>query len=318
MGLCVVGSIGIDTVETPTQKRSNILGGSAVYFAYAASFYTRVHLVGVVGTDFPSVHRTLLEGRDIDLSGLEVAQGETFRWTGRYHENLIDRETLEVDLNVFGTFDPKVPPAARRAEFLFLANGAPAVQRKVLAQMETRPKFVAADTMDLWIGTARAELAKLFREVDCIVLNDSEARLLTDRQELLRAGLEILGMGPRIVVIKKGEHGALTVTADGHFALPGFPLEEVVDPTGAGDSFAGGIMGYLAQCGDISPASLRRAVAHGAVVASYTVQDFSLEALKRIERRDIDARYEMLLELVHIPRDNRARNQTPPDQKGRR
>lgn len=301
MSLLVVGSIGIDTVETPTEKRADQLGGSAIYFSYAASFYTKVHLVGVVGKDFPSVHRTLLESREIDLSGLEAAEGKTFRWTGRYHENMIDRDTLKVDLNVFGSFDPKVPEAARAIDFLFLANGAPSVQAKVLKQMKRRPKFVAADTMDLWIETARGDLEALLKDIDALVINDSEARMMTDQRELLRAGLDILELGPPIVIIKKGEHGALVVTRDGHFAVPGFPLEKVVDPTGAGDTFAGGILGYLAETGDTSAASLRRAVAHGAVVASYTVQDFSLEQLKRIKRGDIDNRYAMLLDLVRIP-----------------
>lgn len=301
MSLLVVGSIGIDTVETPTEKRADQLGGSAIYFSYAASFYTKVHLVGVVGKDFPSVHRTLLESREIDLSGLEAAEGKTFRWTGRYHENMIDRDTLKVDLNVFGSFDPKVPEAAREIDFLFLANGAPSVQAKVLKQMKKRPKFVAADTMDLWIETARGDLEALLKDIDALVINDSEARMMTDQRELLRAGLDILELGPPIVIIKKGEHGALVVTRDGHFAVPGFPLEKVVDPTGAGDTFAGGILGYLAETGDTSAASLRRAVAHGAVVASYTVQDFSLEQLKRIKRGDIDNRYAMLLDLVRIP-----------------
>lgn len=301
MSLLVVGSIGIDTVETPTEMRADQLGGSAIYFSYAASFYTKVHLVGVVGKDFPSVHRTLLESREIDLTGLEAADGKTFRWTGRYHENMIDRDTLKVDLNVFGAFNPKVPEAAREIDFLFLANGAPSVQAKVLKQMKRRPKFVAADTMDLWIETARGDLEALLKEIDALVINDSEARMMTDQRELLRAGLDILELGPPIVIIKKGEHGALVVTRNGHFAVPGFPLEKVVDPTGAGDSFAGGILGYLAETGDTSPANLRRAVAHGAVVASYTVQDFSLEQLKRIKRGDLDNRYAMLLDLVRIP-----------------
>ncbi|MCZ7646490.1 MAG: PfkB family carbohydrate kinase [Planctomycetota bacterium] len=302
MSLLVVGSIGIDTVETPQTRRENQLGGSAVYFAFAASFYTRVQLVGVIGKDFPSVHRTLLESREIDLQGLEVADGKTFRWVGRYHENMIDRDTLEVDLNVFGSFDPKVPPAFRATPYLFLANGAPQVQRKVLDQLEARPKFVAMDTMDLWIETARADLKELLKRVDALVINDSEARMLTGRHELLRAGLDILDLGPKTAIVKKGEHGALVVSRHGHFAVPGFPLEEVVDPTGAGDTFAGGICGYLAQTGDVSADNLRRAVAHGAVVASYTVQDFSLEALKRIQRSDLDARFEMLLDLVRIPK----------------
>lgn len=305
MSLLVVGTVGIDSVETPAEKRSDVLGGSAVYFAYAASFYTRVHLVSVVGKDFPGVHRTLLESRDLDLTGLQTAEGKTFRWTGRYHENMIDRDTLKVDLNVFANFEPRVPTALRTTPFVFLANGPSAVQRQVLQQMERRPKFVAADTMDLWIETTRTELDRLLLEIDALVLNDSEARLLTGRREILRAGLDILEMGPRIAIIKKGEHGALTVTRAGHFAIPGFPLENVVDPTGAGDSFAGAIMGYLAEHEDLSPDALRRAVAHGSVVASYAVQDFSLEELKRISRTDIENRYAMLMDLVRIPQERR-------------
>lgn len=315
MSLLVVGTVGIDTIETPTSRRENVLGGSAAYFAYAASFYTKVHLLSVVGQDFPSVHRTLLESRDVDLTGLQVALGETFKWTGRYHEDMINRDTLKVELNVFGTFEPKVPDAARTLPFVFLANGAPAIQRKVLHQMTKRPKFVAADTMDLWIETTRPELEKLLKEVDAIILNDSEARLLTDRRELLRAGLDILEFGPKYVIIKKGEHGAMVVSREGHFALPGFPLEDVFDPTGAGDTFAGGIMGYLAECGEVTPGNLRRAIAHGAVVASYTVQDFSLEALKRIGRRDLDHRYQMLLDLVrvtHTDQSARPKRTAPP------
>jgi len=300
MSLLVVGTVGIDTIETPTAHRADVLGGSATYFSFAASFYTKVYLLSVVGQDFPSVHRTLLESRGVDLSGLQIQPGRTFRWTGRYHENMIDRDTLKVELNVFGTFEPMVPPAAQGAQYVFLANGAPSVQRKVLQQMAQRPKFVAADTMDLWIETARPELDRLLKEVDAIILNDSEARLMTGRRELLRAGLDILELGPRLVILKKGEHGALVITNEGHFAIPAFPLEDVIDPTGAGDTFAGGLMGYLAETGDSSPANLRRAVAHGAVVASYTVQGFSFDSLKGLERRDIDNRYQMLLDLVRI------------------
>jgi sugar/nucleoside kinase (ribokinase family) len=301
MSLLVVGTLGIDTVETPSARRENILGGSAVYFAYAASYFTRVSLVGVVGRDFPPAFRALLSRRDIDLSGLEVADGQTFRWTGKYHENMIDRDTLEVHLNVFGKFDPKVPEAARATDFVFLANGSPSVQRKVLRQMKKRPKFVAADTMNLWIETARAELDELVAELDALILNDSEARLYTDERELLRAGKALLNKGPKCVIVKKGEHGALIITESGTFTVPAFPLEEVIDPTGAGDSFAGGIMGYLAAQGELTPDNLRRAVAYGAVIASFTCEDFSLDGLKRTSRADIDSRYHQLLEMVNIP-----------------
>ena len=300
MNLLVVGSIGIDTVETPTARRENLLGGSAAYFAYAASFFTKVALVGVVGKDFPNEHTKLLRDRDIDLSGLEIASGDTFRWTGRYHENMNDRDTLEVSLNVLGTFDPKVPAGFADSEFVFLANATPAVQLKTLAQMKKRPTFVAADTMNLWIEIARHDLDALLSRIDAIVMNDSEARLYTDERELLRAGKKIQAKGPATVIIKKGEHGALIVSKSGNFSIPAYPLEEVIDPTGAGDTFAGGIMGYLASGGKVTTESLRRAVAYGSVVASITCQDFSLDALQKTNRAAIDARYRELLDLVRI------------------
>jgi sugar/nucleoside kinase (ribokinase family) len=300
MSLLVVGSIGIDTVETPTARRENVLGGSAVYFAYAASYFTKVALVGVVGKDFPAAHRALMAERNIDLSGLEVAAGRTFRWSGKYHENMIDRDTLEVELNVLGSFDPKVPADYANSEFVFLANATPAVQLKTLAQLKKRPAFVAADTMNLWIETARQDLDKLLAQIDAIVMNDSEARLYTDERELLRAGKMIQQKGPATVIIKKGEHGALVVSKNGNFALPAYPLEIVIDPTGAGDTFAGGIMGYLAAHGSVNGDALRRAVAYGTVVASYTCEDFSLDALQRTSREQIDARYRELMELVRV------------------
>ncbi len=301
MSLVVVGSIGIDNVETPSARKDNVLGGSAAYFAYAASFFTRVSLVGVVGQDFPPEYRTLLAARDIDLAGLEIADGKTFRWTGKYHENMNDRDTLEVQLNVFGQFDPKIPTAYQNPEFLFLANGVPALQRKVLTQMKKRPKFVAADTMNLWIETAREDLDALLKELDAIVINDSEARLYTDEYELLKAGRAIVKKGPKTVIIKKGEHGALVITPHGNFTTPAYPLEAVVDPTGAGDTFAGGIMGYLASAGALNPDALRRAMAYGSVVASFTCQDFSLNALTGITRANIDDRYRELLDMARIP-----------------
>ncbi|HLX63220.1 MAG TPA: PfkB family carbohydrate kinase [Planctomycetota bacterium] len=300
MSLLVVGSIGIDTVETPTARRENVLGGSAVYFAYAASYFTKVALVGVVGKDFPARHRALMAERNIDLSGLEVADGETFRWSGKYHENMIDRDTLEVELNVLGSFDPKVPADYANSEFVFLANATPAVQLKTLEQLKKRPAFVAADTMNLWIEIARPDLDRLLSQIDAIVMNDSEARLYTDERELLRAGKMIQQKGPATVIIKKGEHGALVVSKNGNFALPAYPLEIVIDPTGAGDTFAGGIMGYLAAHGSVNGDALRRAVAYGTVVASYTCEDFSLDSLRRTSREQIDGRYRELMELVRV------------------
>jgi sugar/nucleoside kinase (ribokinase family) len=259
-----------------------------------------VALVGVVGTDFPDEHRRLLAAREIDLAGLEVAQGKTFRWSGKYHENMNDRDTLEVDLNVFGNFDPKVPEQHRASRFVFLANGVPAVQMKTLSQVRERPTFVAADTMNLWIEVARPDLDQLLGQVDMIVLNDSEARQYTDERELLRAGKIIQQKGPSTVVIKKGEHGALIVSTFGNFSIPAYPLEKVTDPTGAGDTFAGGIMGYLAAQGSVDRETLRRAVAYGSVVASITCEDFSLDALQRATRAQVDARYRELLDLVRI------------------
>ncbi len=290
MSLVVVGSVALDSVETPSERRDDILGGSAVYFAYAASFFTKVHLVGAVGEDWPGEHTALLDRRGIDTAGLQVVRGgKTFRWRGRYLPNMNDRETLDVQLNVLDTFQPQLPEAQRRCEFLFLANGTPVLQQQVLAQV-TGPRLVVADTMDLWIRTQHAELMKLFKKIDGLVMNDAEARLLTEDENLVRAGHAIRAMGPKFVVIKKGEHGAMFFSEHETYVLPAFPTSEVVDPTGAGDSFAGGMMGYLAAQGNFEPRTLKEALAYGILVASYNVEDFSLERLKRIERADLDRR----------------------------
>ena len=290
MSLVVVGSVALDSVETPSERRDDILGGSAVYFAYAASFFSKVHLVGAVGEDWPGEHTALLDRRGIDTAGLQVVRGgKTFRWRGRYLPNMNDRETLDVQLNVLDTFQPQLPEAQRRCEFLFLANGTPVLQQQVLAQV-TGPRLVVADTMDLWIRTQHAELMKLFKKIDGLVMNDAEARLLTEDENLVRAGHAIRDMGPKFVVIKKGEHGAMFFSEHETYVLPAFPTSEVVDPTGAGDSFAGGMMGYLAAQGNFEPRTLKEALAYGILVASYNVEDFSLERLKRIERADLDRR----------------------------
>ena len=290
MSLVVVGSVALDSVETPSERRDDILGGSAVYFAYAASFFSKVHLVGAVGEDWPGEHTSLLDRRGIDTAGLQVVRGgKTFRWRGRYLPNMNDRETLDVQLNVLDTFQPQLPEAQRRCEFLFLANGTPVLQQQVLAQV-TGPRLVVADTMDLWIRTQHAELMKLFKKIDGLVMNDAEARLLTEDENLVRAGHAIRDMGPKFVVIKKGEHGAMFFSEHETYVLPAFPTSEVVDPTGAGDSFAGGMMGYLAAQGNFEPRTLKEALAYGILVASYNVEDLSLERLKRIERADLDRR----------------------------
>jgi len=282
--LLVVGSVALDTVETPAERRESVLGGSATYFAYAASFFTPVRLVAVVGEDFPPACRDVLAERDIDLTGLVTRPGKTFRWTGRYAEGMNERETIEVHLNVFGEHTPAVPAAFRDSACVFLANCRPAVQLAVLDQM-TAPRLVVADTMNLWIDTTRDELLDLIGRIGGLVLNDEEARMLTGRADLVRAAGEIRRMGPRFVVIKKGEHGVLVADEAGIAALPAFPLADIRDTTGAGDSFAGGMMGYLAGATDI-----RGAVARGTVVASFCVEDFSLDRLRRLTTEEIDQR----------------------------
>jgi sugar/nucleoside kinase (ribokinase family) len=290
MPLLVVGSVALDSVETPTHKRDNVLGGSAVYFSYAASYFAPVRLVGVVGDDWPEEHTRLLNQRQIDTAGLQVVPGKkTFRWRGKYLPNMNDRETLEVHLNVFGEFNPVLPEGFRRAQFLFLANGSPRLQLKVLEQVPGA-QLAVADTMDLWIREEHDDLMRLFQRIDGLVLNDAEAKLLTDDENLVRAGHAICKMGPRFVVIKKGEHGALFFSDHETYVLPAFPTPEVIDPTGAGDSFAGGMMGYLAEQKNFDPATLKRAMAYGIVTASYTVEAFSLDRLKDIERKELELR----------------------------
>ncbi|WP_425398801.1 PfkB family carbohydrate kinase [Aeoliella sp.] len=298
MPLVVVGSVAIDNIETPTARRDNCLGGSATHFSYAASFFTSVRLVGVVGEDWPAEHTDLLSQRGIDVAGLsQVAGGKTFTWTGRYEPNMNDRETLEVELNVFGDFDPVLPDDYRKAKYVFLANGVPAVQMKVLEQVPGR-RLAVADTMDLWIQTQRDDLEELMRQLDGLVLNDSEAKLITDTENLVEAGHAVREMGPRFVVIKKGEHGAMFFSEHETYVLPAYPTPDVIDPTGAGDSFAGGMMGYLAEQDDFEPNTLKRAMAYGTLAASFNVEGFGLERMQQITRDDIDRRmseYEKML-----------------------
>ncbi len=291
MSLLVVGSIAFDCIETPNASVDDVLGGSASHFAVAASFFTPPRLVGVVGEDFPDEHRRLFAGRGIDTAGLVTQPGQTFRWKGRYHQDMNTRDTLEVHLNVFGTFDPVLPAAFRDSTHVFLANGSPGVQAKVLDQVRN-PKLVLADTMDLWINTDRDALLKLLPRLDGLLLNDSEAQLLTGEKNLVRAGAAVRRLGPKFVVLKKGEHGAMLFGADGVFVVPAYPTPDVVDPTGAGDSFAGGIMGYLESDGAPPPGRLRRAMAYGTVVASLTVEGFGLDRLKATDRAEIDGRLE--------------------------
>jgi len=292
MPLLVVGTLGIDTVETPSETRHDVLGGSAVYFSYAASYFTSVRLVGVTGDDWPAEHTALLESRGIDMRGVQVVPGgRTFRWRGRYRTNMNDRDSLETQLNVIASFDPVLLDEHRRSPFLFLANGPTDLQHKILDQC-TGATLRVADTMELWIKTQPERLAELLKRIDGLVMNDSEAKLLSGDENLVRAGNAILKKGPRFVVIKKGEHGAMFFSKHETYVLPAFPTERVVDPTGAGDSFAGGMMGYLAEQGNFEPKTLKEAMAYGILVASFTVEDFSLDRLKTIERQDLDRRME--------------------------
>jgi sugar/nucleoside kinase (ribokinase family) len=290
--LIVVGSVAFDSIETPSGGVDEALGGSATYFSYASSFFTRPRLVGVVGEDFPDEHRQLFSSRNIDASGLQTeAGGKTFRWKGRYHHDMNTRDTLEVHLNVFGSFNPVLPEKFRDSSHVFLANGSPVIQARVLDQVKN-PTLVLADTMDLWISTMHDELMALLPRLDGLFLNDSEALLLTEESNMIKAGQAIRKLGPKFVIIKKGEHGAMLFSDDGVFVVPAFPTSQVVDPTGAGDSFAGGLMGYLCSDDSPPPGRLRRAMAYGTIVASFTVEDFGLNRLKRTERNDIDQRLE--------------------------
>jgi cytidine kinase len=292
MPLLVVGSVALDSVETPTERRNNVLGGAAVFFSYSASYFSPVKLVGIVGEDWPQEHTRLLQSRGIDTAGLHVVKGgKTFRWTGKYQPNMNDRDTLEVHLNVFGDFDPVLPPDFRTSKFLFLANGSPIVQMKVLDQVDGA-LLTVADTMDLWINIQNKELMQLLKRIDGLVVNDSEARLLTGDENLVRAGKQILKLGPKFVIVKKGEHGAMFFSEHETYVMPAYPTPNVVDPTGAGDSFAGGMMGYLAEKNSFDPHTLKEALAYGILTASFTVEDFSLDRLKKIERADVERRME--------------------------
>ncbi len=297
MSLLVVGSTAFDTVETPHGTATDCLGGSSTYFSLAARLFTEVRLVSVVGTDFPPQHRKLLEERGIDISGVESKAGKTFRWHGRYSSDMNSRETIDVQLNTFGDFRPKVPPAFRSTPFVFLANGSPATQSSVLDQMEL-PRFCVADTMDLWIEHERSGLLELLRRIDGLIVNDSEVKMLTGKTNLIQAGRAALALGPKLVIVKKGEHGCFVFSNYFHYALPAYPTESVVDPTGAGDSFAGGFMGYLAASDTISLWNMKRAVAYGTVTASLTVEGFGVERIAKADRETVERRYHELQQFV--------------------
>jgi len=285
-----VGSVAFDGIESPYGRVDRAVGGAATYFAVAASFFTHVNLVGIVGDDFTEVDAQVFHGRTINLDGLERAPGKTFFWAGRYSQNLNERVTLATELNVFAEFKPRLPEKYRNSEYVFLANIAPALQSDVLHQVQKKPKLAAMDTMNYWIERTNAELRETLRHVDILMINDSETRELSNEHNLLRAAKHIFKMGPSILVVKRGEYGAMMVDQRGVFCVPAFPLEEPHDPTGAGDSFAGGFMGYLAGGKDRSDASLRRAMVYGSVLGSFAVEKFGLDRLRHLKRSEIHAR----------------------------
>jgi len=297
MSLLVVGSVALDSVETPFGKAEDVLGGSATFFSASASHLCGVQLVGVIGSDYPIHKLEPLAQRGVDLSGLERADGRSFRWRGRYRHDLNAAETLETHLGVFSSFRPKIPEQFRSAQFVFLGNIDPRLQLDVLTQVD-RPKLVACDTMNFWIESRRPELLELLSRVNLITLNDGEARQLTEKYNLIKAARWIMERGPKLVIVKKGEHGAFMFSEREIFFAPAYPLEDVFDPTGAGDSFAGGFMGYLARSGDVSERNLRRAVVYGSAMGSFAVEKFSIERLLEVKAADVADRVREFHRLV--------------------
>ena len=295
-----VGTVGLDTVETPFGHVEDALGGSAAYFAAAAAAVgTKTQLVSVVGQDFPAEHRRYLTNTGADLGGLEVLPGRCFRWAGRYHFDMNRRDTLDTQLNVLAEFQPKLPESYRRSEFVFLANVDPALQLEVLEQVQ-RPKLTMLDSMNFWISGARDALTEALRKVDVVMMNEEEVRQYADTPNLLKGARHILSLGPQTIIVKKGEYGAVLFRGDGFFYCPAYPLEDVKDPTGAGDSFAGGFLGYLVQAGDLTVANLRRALVHGSVIASFTVEDFSVRRLATVTPDEIKQRYREFREFTYF------------------
>ena len=297
MGIVVVGTVAFDTVETPFGRGENGLGGSATYFSTSASFFTDVSLVAVVGEDFPQEHVDFLQSRDIDTEGLQRIPGKTFHWTGKYGYDLNEAQTLDTQLNVLMDFKPELPESYRDAEYLFLANIDPDLQLEVLAQVR-RPKLVACDTMNFWISSKPEALRKVLQKVDIVVINEGEARQFTGEANLVKAARQIIDLGCKRLVVKRGEYGVLMFTADSVFAAPAYPLEQVFDPTGAGDTFAGGFMGYLADTGDLTEEGLRQAIVFGSVMASFNVEDFSLDRMKLLTYSEIEDRYKSFTSLT--------------------
>jgi len=299
MSIVVVGSVFFDTVETPFGKVEDVMGGAATYFSVAASFFTSVKMVATAGEDFPPNEIEFLQSRGVDLSGLKLQPGRTGRWAGRYHEDMNVRDTLDLQLNVFADFQPVLPTGYRDSRYVFLANIDPQLQQSVLDQLSA-PGLVGCDTMNHWITSSRPEVERLLGRVDILTINDEEARLLSGERNIVKAARRILEMGPKSVLIKRGEYGVIRFAPDSVFAVPAFPLEEVFDPTGAGDTFAGGFMGEIARSGDTSETGLRRAIVYGSVLASFCVEDFSLARLRTLTTDEIEHRYRQFVSLTDV------------------
>ncbi len=299
MSILVVGTVALDSVETPSGKRDDGLGGSALFFSAAASHFSTVHLVGVVGKDFPMVSIDFLKKRNVNFDGMHILEGKTFRWGGKYHEDLNTRDTLFTELNVIENFYPTLPALYQQSEYVFLANTGPKLQEHILNQVKN-PKLVICDTMNLWIEIAKEDLLRLLKRVDILLLNDSEAQQLSGQRNLVHAAKKIHAMGPHTVIIKKGEHGALILNKNLYFYSPAYPVEVAVDPTGAGDAFAGGFVGYLAKVGKHDDTTLKQAMIMGTVMGSYCVEKFSLDGLVDIGWEDILNRYNKIREFVHF------------------
>jgi sugar/nucleoside kinase (ribokinase family) len=305
MSLLAVGTVAFDDIETPFGRAERVIGGAATYITLAASYFTdNLKIVSVIGDDFPKEELNYLKSRGVDLEGLQVKEGEkSFFWAGRYHNNMNDRDTLETQLNVLADFQPVLPASYKSANYLMLGNLTPAVQKSVIDQLDERPKFIALDTMNFWMDTAMESLVEVLKHIDALIINDEEARQLSGEHSLVKAADAIHHMGPKYVVIKKGEHGALLFEGGRVFFAPALPLAEVYDPTGAGDTFAGGFMGYIARTDDLSFENMKRAVIYGSAMASFCVEKFSVERLKELSNKEINKRIAQFVELVNFDAD---------------
>ncbi len=305
MSLLAVGTVAFDDIETPFGRAEKVVGGAATYITLAASYFTdNLKIVSVIGDDFPEDELSYMKSRGIDLEGLQVRTGEkSFFWAGKYHDNLNERDTLDTQLNVLADFKPVLPASYKDTDFLMLGNLTPAVQKEVIGQLNKRPKFIALDTMNFWMDTAMDSLLDVLQHIDALIINDEEARQLSGEHSLVKAAEKIHALGPRHLVIKKGEHGALLFEGGKVFFAPALPLAEVYDPTGAGDTFAGGFMGYIARTGDLSFENMKRAVIYGSAMASFCVEKFSIERLKELSNKEINKRISQFVELVNFDAD---------------